>query len=367
MPKNKFKKIFLLLVILFSALTIPLTASAGEFAEEPNIQLQVPILGYSKATNIAEYIKNVYQAALYIIIPFIIVMIIAAGILWIIAGGDKQIIAKAKERIKYGFIGLGIALFSYVILYTIGGTGLTELKPPQVDYIPTVYINNETPANEICNNSKPECKVNSTSKNDTNDITLLLHVAKASVANVPLYKQWTPESTANKKYGCCGTVATSGCGLMSFGMIIDYYKADLTKIKNQDWGKYRACPLNCTGAKEPACNGCTGTKYDLFVNPASQGYGPSPVLVAINLKGEIINQKHIILNYLSEGHPIIAAVKGGPARITTAGHFIVLKGCDNCKTNQNAKIMINDPNRNNDYITQQELWDNFAAAFYIHP
>ena len=136
MPKNKFKKIFLLLVILFSALTIPLTASAGEFAEEPNIQLQVPILGYSKATNIAEYIKNVYQAALYIIVPFIIIMIIATGILWIIAGGDKQLIAKAKERIKYGFIGLGIALFSYVILYSIGGTGLTELKPPKVEYIP---------------------------------------------------------------------------------------------------------------------------------------------------------------------------------------------------------------------------------------
>jgi len=130
-------------------------AAQGKTAEEPNILLQVPLLGYTKAKNIAEYIKNVYQASLYLIIPFIIVMIIAGGVLWILAGGDKQIIAKAKERIKHALIGLGIALFSYVILYTIGGTLLTVFQAPQLEYIQTIDILPENLFKEIAGENAP--------------------------------------------------------------------------------------------------------------------------------------------------------------------------------------------------------------------
>jgi len=130
-------------------------AAQGKEAEEPNILLQVPLFNYTKATNIAEYIKNIYQASLYILIPFIILMIIYGGVLWIIAGGDKQIIAKAKERIKYGLIGLGIALFSYVILYTIGGTLLTVFQAPQLEYIESIEIIPEDLFKQIAGSNAP--------------------------------------------------------------------------------------------------------------------------------------------------------------------------------------------------------------------
>ncbi len=92
------------------------------------IILQVPILQYSEATNATEYIAKIYEASLYIIIPFIIVIIIFAGVLWAMARGDNSLIQKAKSRILYGFIGLGIALFSYVLLSIVGITGLSSLK-----------------------------------------------------------------------------------------------------------------------------------------------------------------------------------------------------------------------------------------------
>ncbi|MCX6746344.1 MAG: M15 family metallopeptidase [Candidatus Parcubacteria bacterium] len=138
--ENKKIKLFKSLifgVIIFTLFFAPFLLLAADqtqpkTAAEPNILLEVPLLTYSKATNIAEYIKNIYKASLYIIIPFIIIIIIGSGILWILAGGDKKLISTAKERIKFALIGLCIALFSYVLLSFVG---ITELKPPSAEYI----------------------------------------------------------------------------------------------------------------------------------------------------------------------------------------------------------------------------------------
>jgi len=101
-------------------------------AQQSKLTLQVPLLGYTQANSIAEYIGVIYEASLYIIIPFIIVMIIFSGLLWVFAAGDKSIIQKAKSRLIHSFIGLGIALFSYVILSFIG---ITSISTPEIAYI----------------------------------------------------------------------------------------------------------------------------------------------------------------------------------------------------------------------------------------
>jgi hypothetical protein len=113
--------------------------SAGNVSgtKDVKLQLQVPLLGYTEASNIAEYIGKVYTAALYIIVPFIIVVIIFSGLLWIFSGGDKEIIGKAKSRIIHGFIGLGIALFSYVLLSFVG---INTISTPDIEYINPVVL-----------------------------------------------------------------------------------------------------------------------------------------------------------------------------------------------------------------------------------
>ncbi|MFA5188314.1 MAG: M23 family metallopeptidase [Patescibacteria group bacterium] len=148
MEKQKTKIIQIFLIIIFALSFFYPILSFAQTATQPDITLQVPLLGYAKATDMAEYIKNIYQALLYIIIPFIIIMIIASGILWIIAGGDKQLIGKAKHRIQLALIGLGIALFSYVLLSFVG---ITQLIPPSAEYIETIDIPDDAlmfPTNE---------------------------------------------------------------------------------------------------------------------------------------------------------------------------------------------------------------------------
>ncbi len=113
-------------------------------ADEGTIELQVPIFGYIKARDIGDYIFNIYKMALYIIIPIILAIMIFAGALWAISGGDKKLIQNAKDYITHGVIGLGIILFSYIFLSFVG---IKELKTPQIQkllgisYVPPELVN----------------------------------------------------------------------------------------------------------------------------------------------------------------------------------------------------------------------------------
>lgn len=141
MLKTNSKKILIVLffyLIVLSGSFIFFSANQAQAAREGTVTpqtkltLQVPILGYTEATDIAEYIGKVYQASLYIIVPIIIAVIIMGGIMWIIAAGDSAVIGKAKSIIINASVSLGIALFSYVLLSLVG---IRTLKSPDVEYI----------------------------------------------------------------------------------------------------------------------------------------------------------------------------------------------------------------------------------------
>jgi hypothetical protein len=131
----KLFKITIIVFLLF--LLLPYLSLAAGTAKQPDYQLQVPIFGYTKATNIAEYIKNLYKYALYALVPIAIIIIIYAGIIWILAGGNISKIKEAKKYISSAVLGLFIALLSYVILSFVG---ITELKPPSAEYITPEYL-----------------------------------------------------------------------------------------------------------------------------------------------------------------------------------------------------------------------------------
>ncbi|MBD3359899.1 MAG: hypothetical protein GF365_04310 [Candidatus Buchananbacteria bacterium] len=127
-------KIFLITGIILLSYIFLFTSNlkAASPTKQAELTLQVPLLGYTKASGIAEYIGKIYEASLYIIVPIVIVIIIFAGIKWIFAGGDVSKIKEAKKYITSAFIGLTIALLSYVILSFIG---ITELGTPEIKHI----------------------------------------------------------------------------------------------------------------------------------------------------------------------------------------------------------------------------------------
>lgn len=97
-----------------------------------DVELNVPIFSFTRISSFAIYIKTIYQTALYIIIPLLVVIIIYGGALWLSSGFDESQKGKAKEHIKHGFIGLGIVLLSYILLSLVGIQDLNELA---IDYV----------------------------------------------------------------------------------------------------------------------------------------------------------------------------------------------------------------------------------------
>ncbi|HDQ23035.1 MAG TPA: M23 family metallopeptidase [Candidatus Uhrbacteria bacterium] len=102
------------------------------YAPVVDLSLQVPIFSYTKAADIAEYIVKIYEYALIVLAPLAIVVIIWAGFLWLLAGGDVPKISNAKKYISGAVTGLIIAFLSYIILSFFG---LTSLKSPGIEYI----------------------------------------------------------------------------------------------------------------------------------------------------------------------------------------------------------------------------------------
>jgi len=133
----KIKKIinFILLIslIIFIIPTNFVLASEEDAnTPAPQIELQVPILSYTKAVNIQEYIKAVFEASLYILVIVVLVMIIWGGIQWILAAGDVYKIKEAKKKITRSVVGLIIGLLCYPLL---SFAGIAELSLPGIEKI----------------------------------------------------------------------------------------------------------------------------------------------------------------------------------------------------------------------------------------
>lgn len=68
---------------------------------------------------IPQYISAMYKYGIVVITILATVMIIVAGLLWTISGGNTEQISKAKTMIARAITGLIIAVSSYTILYAI--------------------------------------------------------------------------------------------------------------------------------------------------------------------------------------------------------------------------------------------------------
>ena len=108
---------YLLIVLIGFLLMIPaLTTQAFSLGFDPTIGGQEdPLKTATKLGNNdpAYVIFNVVNTSLIFLGTITLVMIIAAGFMWLLAGGVEEKITKAKELLQGAVIGLVIVLSSY--------------------------------------------------------------------------------------------------------------------------------------------------------------------------------------------------------------------------------------------------------------
>lgn len=150
------------------------------------------------------------------------------------------------------------------------------------------------------------------------------------VKSVPLYNQL---DYANVEYGCCGTVASHGCGITSLAMVSTYLlDTDITPDELAiKFGKY---------------NTEKGSAWVLFEDSAK--------VLRLNLQERTSSTKKVI-EALENNQVVIALQK--PGLFTTGGHFIVLVGLT-----EDGKIIVNDPNGAN-YTKNRTLINGFKNGF----
>lgn len=72
---------------------------------------------------------NVVNALLVLVGTVTVILIIYAGIKFILSGGDNKQLEGARKTLTYAFIGLAIVLFSFFVINIIGFvTGVTCIK-----------------------------------------------------------------------------------------------------------------------------------------------------------------------------------------------------------------------------------------------
>lgn len=107
---RKMRKIFSGLVS--SAVLLPAVAFA-------QINIDNASEAFDNTGNITEFMVTAIKYALFFIGFLAVMAIIAAGIMYVSSGGDKENIDKAKKILIFAIIGLVVALLGYVLVNTI--------------------------------------------------------------------------------------------------------------------------------------------------------------------------------------------------------------------------------------------------------
>lgn len=163
-------------------------------------------------------------------------------------------------------------------------------------------------------------------RNEVKEIKLSLDPVKS----VPLYNQL---DYPNTRYGCCGTIASHGCGITSLAMVASYLldKEILPDEMAKQFGEYNT--------EEGSC-------WVLFEDSAKElGLG-------FQERTENTNK---VMEALEAGQVVVSLQHTG--LFTGGGHFIVLVGLT-----EDGKIIVNDPNGAN-YTKNNTMINGFVNGF----
>lgn len=101
------KKIKLLSTILISSFVFVLVLTPVALA-------QVTGVGPTSPTAIVTLVENIAGWFQAIVLVIGIIMIIAAGLIWMTAGGDEEKMGRARRMLVYGLVGIAVAIVAYV-------------------------------------------------------------------------------------------------------------------------------------------------------------------------------------------------------------------------------------------------------------
>ena len=151
---SKSTKIFLtfFIIIFISFLFLPKTVVATRDINQYQPDFQVKI-GQSKVLLtpatcpgnecsigwIGDYIGAIYKYGVGLAAVLATIMMMVGGFLWLTSAGSPDRVGKAKEFITSALTGLILALFSFLILYTVNPE-LTTLKPLKVQKVSEVEV-----------------------------------------------------------------------------------------------------------------------------------------------------------------------------------------------------------------------------------
>lgn len=112
-------KKLLALASAITALLTPITAFADINITPPKDSAGNPI-GYS---DLGKFINNIITLAFILAILTVLVMLIWGAFEWIVSGGDKEAVGKARGRIINALIGLAVLAVAFA-LTSVGGAFL---------------------------------------------------------------------------------------------------------------------------------------------------------------------------------------------------------------------------------------------------
>lgn len=317
-----------------------LTNNAPKFVI-PDFQVEIPGLkklsevkcenGECKIYWIAEYTAGVYKYGLTIVGIIAVLFLMAAGLLWIVSGGDSNKISQAKKMILGSITGLFLMVGLNMILAFIN-PDLTKPKAITLSYIEKIDLFALAPEDQA-----------------------LAPTSAGSSHGVPWYFQCSAlgKKTSYDLNGKCGdksTICSSGCGVVSTLMVLGKYgeNPSLSEFANK---------VMSSGGR--VCgNGSTG----VGLIKAANAYG---------LKGAFLGGLPDVEKKLDAGYPVIISVRetSGNCIFTNGGHFIVLTGW---REKENKIADVNDPGNSRKkpertWISLRNLGGcSLGQAFYLY-
>ncbi|HOZ36772.1 MAG TPA: hypothetical protein PLR18_02995 [bacterium] len=113
----KYKK-FIFAVLLLAAVVnlVPTVVEAGLGSViKNNMKLTQDAADLPAYTNPTAVVALVIQGLLGIVAVIFFVLVVIAGIKWMMAGGNEETVSKSKQQILNGALGLIVIIFSYAI------------------------------------------------------------------------------------------------------------------------------------------------------------------------------------------------------------------------------------------------------------
>lgn len=127
----------MLVASIVSFVNFPNIAFAQDCTDEAFGCFEVPLPGitgsideFAKKTGLVGYVSTIINIITGIIIATALIIVVAAGYVYMTAGGDGGKVETAKAMIKAALLGIILALGAYLILNTISPQFASEIKEP---------------------------------------------------------------------------------------------------------------------------------------------------------------------------------------------------------------------------------------------